>query len=130
MWSLNVPGSASSQLHTRYRGRPLFGKNDHLRPVGNPAPPRPRSPLLLVISATSAGFISVTARFHCSYPPRFWYTAISRRSTSPMPSVNTFTTGTSAIPRCHYYSPHTKQPPHHPQPIARASAALQSASDP
>ena len=31
---------------------------------GNPAPPRPRRPLFIVMSATSAGFISVSARFH------------------------------------------------------------------
>jgi hypothetical protein len=49
-----------------YRGRPLFGKNDHLRPVGKPAPPRPRKLDALQMSATSLGVISNTARRSCS----------------------------------------------------------------
>ena len=41
--SLKVPGSPSSALITRYTGPVwFFGMNDHLVPVGNPAPPRPR----------------------------------------------------------------------------------------
>ena len=43
--SLKVPGSLSSLLQIRYFGPGMsFGTNDHLRPVGKPAPPRPRSP--------------------------------------------------------------------------------------
>ena len=39
-----VPGSPSSELHTRYFAPGNWrGMNDHFRPVGNPAPPRPRS---------------------------------------------------------------------------------------
>ena len=42
---LQVPGSDSSKLQTTYVGLPVsYGTNDHFIPVGNPAPPRPRSP--------------------------------------------------------------------------------------
>ena len=40
--SLNVPGSDSSALHTRYFCMSPLGRNEILRPVGKPAPPRPR----------------------------------------------------------------------------------------
>ena len=40
--SLKVPGSLSSALQQRYVGlSESFGTKPHLRPVGNPAPPRP-----------------------------------------------------------------------------------------
>ena len=35
--------------------------NDHLRPHGNPAPPRPRKPDFLTSSVTASGVIDVTA---------------------------------------------------------------------
>jgi hypothetical protein len=69
--SLNVPGSPSSALHTTYTGFPVsLGMNDHFSPVGNPAPPRPRSPDALISSMTSAGFI-FTAFRRALYPPAF-----------------------------------------------------------
>ncbi len=56
--SLQVPGSDSSALTTRYFGFGLsFGTNDHFMPVGKPAPPRPRSCESLTAPMTSAGLI-------------------------------------------------------------------------
>ena len=51
--SWQVPGSLSSELQTTYfcTGA-LRGMNDHLSPVGNPAPPRPRSPDAFTVSMT------------------------------------------------------------------------------
>jgi hypothetical protein len=41
--SLNVPGSPSSALTTRYLGKLVSLRTKfHFMPVGNPAPPRPR----------------------------------------------------------------------------------------
>jgi hypothetical protein len=55
--SLNVPGSDSSAFTHRYAGRLSFGRNDALRPVGKPAPPRPRRPEASTWPTTSAGSI-------------------------------------------------------------------------
>src|SRR3972149_1392418 len=56
--SLNVPGSISSALHTRYFGcgacSPI-GTKLHFKPVGKPAPPRPCSEDCLTVSVTSSG---------------------------------------------------------------------------
>ena len=56
--SLNVPGSPSSELHTTYfwpaKAR---GMKVHLRPVGKPAPPRPRSADFFTSAITASGVI-------------------------------------------------------------------------
>ena len=67
--SLQVPGSDSSALTTRYFGLGLScGMKPHFMPVGKPAPPRPRRLEAFTASTTSAGGI---ARALCSpaYPP-------------------------------------------------------------
>ncbi len=56
--SMNAPGSPSSALQTTYLGS--AGErlvNSHLRPVGKPAPPRPRSPEAFISARTSWGDI-------------------------------------------------------------------------
>src|SRR5215468_7154979 len=61
--SLKVPGSDSSALMARYRGPPSpvlgsgLGRKDHLRPVGKPAPPRPRTWDFLTSSTMASGVI-------------------------------------------------------------------------
>ena len=56
---MNVPGSLSSALQAMYFGSGVsLSTNCHFRPVGNPAPPRPRSPEALTISMTSPGGIA------------------------------------------------------------------------
>ncbi len=56
--SLQVPGSDSSALTTRYLGLGLScGMNDHFMPVGKPAPPRPRRPESLTAVMTSSGLM-------------------------------------------------------------------------
>ena len=55
--SLNVPGSDSSALHTRYLSMSPWGRNETLRPIGKPAPPRPRMPESSRLLVTSSGVI-------------------------------------------------------------------------
>src|SRR5207249_8830104 len=53
--SLKVPGSPSSALMTTYFVTAgSLGMNFHLRPVANPAPPRPRRPDLSTSSITAS----------------------------------------------------------------------------
>ena len=61
--SLQVPGSDSSALMTRYFGFvEVWSMNDHLVPVGKPAPPRPRRPESLISAITSSGVMSSALR--------------------------------------------------------------------
>ena len=60
--SMNAPGSPSSALQMTYLGSPLALRHvSHLTPVGNPPPPRPRSPDLLISSMIRSGFMVVSA---------------------------------------------------------------------
>ena len=70
--SLHVPGSDSSAFTTRYCGVAVlfFGMNDHLRPEGKPAPPRPRSPEAFMSAMICSGPIS-TSSFVLCQSPRF-----------------------------------------------------------
>ena len=58
--SLNVPGSDSSALQTRYLSTFAFGMNEIFLPLGKPAPPRPRRPEAISSSVTSSGVIDVS----------------------------------------------------------------------
>ena len=67
--SLQVPGSDSSALTTRYFGFGLScGMKPHFMPVGKPAPPRPRRLEAFTVSTTSAGAIA-RALPSAAYPP-------------------------------------------------------------
>ena len=61
--SLQVPGSDSSALTTRYFGFGLScGTKDHFMPVGKPAPPRPRRLASLTSVISSSGCMSRALR--------------------------------------------------------------------
>ena len=59
--SMKAPGSPSSPLQMMYFCAPgASAANFHFWPVGNPAPPRPRSPLAVRVAITAAGVIGPT----------------------------------------------------------------------
>ena len=60
--SLNVPGSDSSALQTRYLSISPWGRNDAFWPIRKPAPPRPRMPESLIWPSTSSGVIASALR--------------------------------------------------------------------
>src|SRR5690242_3868041 len=80
--SLKVPGSDSSALTHRYVGLPVpFARKLALRPIGKPAPPRPRRFDARSSSTTASGFIP-RAFASASYPPIAWYSLSFDRSRS------------------------------------------------
>ena len=60
--SLNVPGSDSSALHTRYLSIEPFGRNEIFVPIAKPAPPRPRIADASSCSSTASGVIASALR--------------------------------------------------------------------
>ena len=68
--SLHVPGSDSSALTTRYCGVAVLflGMNDHLRPEGKPAPPRPRRPDAFMSAMIVSGPRSTSSLVLCQSP--------------------------------------------------------------
>ena len=60
--SLNVPGSDSSPLITRYLSS-FSAKKPHFTPVGNPAPPRPLMFEFFISLITSSGLSSFKTFF-------------------------------------------------------------------
>src|SRR4051794_12938158 len=69
MRSLNVDGSPSSPLITRYRGNEFGARNDHFCAVGKPAPPRPRKPESFTCSCTLAASAARNTSRSTSYAP-------------------------------------------------------------
>src|SRR3954464_765980 len=87
--SLQVPGSDSSALTTRYFGFGLsWGMKPHFMPVGKPAPPRPRSPDSLTAVMMSSGAMA-SAVLSASYPPLRSYVASFQLCSSAQSEVRT-----------------------------------------
>src|ERR1700751_6049712 len=95
--SLNAPGSDSSALTTRYFGFGLLrSTSDALRPIGKPAPPRPRRFAPCSSAIRSSGG-SICARSACAKPPFAWYSASLVRSRSSVPARGIDLRGTHVL---------------------------------
>src|SRR3954454_6747412 len=87
--SLKAPGSDSSALTTRYFGLGLLRSiSDALRPIGKPAPPRPRR-FACESSAIRSSDVIARALATLRYPPIAWYSANCVRSRSSAPASRT-----------------------------------------
>src|SRR5690242_13577680 len=95
--SLNAPGSDSSALTTRYFGFGLLrSTSDALRPIGKPAPPRPRR-FAPWSSAIRSSEVIARALDACAYPPIAWYSASFVRSRSSAPASSIDLAGTHVL---------------------------------
>src|SRR6266571_698012 len=86
--SLNAPGSDSSALATTYVGLPATSggwTRLSLRPIGKPAPPRPRN-VAVEISSITASRVIPRAFVSAPYPPAARYSASCVRSRSSAPA--------------------------------------------
>ncbi len=82
--SIKAPGSPSSALQMIYFSSPLASLvSSHFRPVGKPAPPRPRRPDVLITEITFSGGICSEAFFIAWYPCRERYSPIASGSICP-----------------------------------------------
>src|SRR5919201_5029479 len=91
--SLKVPGSDSSALTTRYVGLPVpLARKLAFRPIGNPAPPRPR---MFAARSSSTIFCGSVLRAFASilYPPALRYAASFVRSRFSAPANSSGLTG-------------------------------------
>src|SRR5262249_37523137 len=84
--SLNAPGSDSSALTTMYFGFGLARSiSDAFRPIGKPAPPRPRRVAACSSAIRPSGVIA-RAFGTCAYPPIEPYSSSFVRSCSSVPA--------------------------------------------
>ena len=81
--SLYAPGSPSSQLHRMYFGGSERVMKLHFTPVGNAAPPLPRSPESMTSLMTSSGCISNSALYSPEKPPLAMYCITSSGAVLP-----------------------------------------------
>src|ERR1700753_348223 len=80
--SLQVPGSLSSPLVSTYLGlADCLGTNDHFKPVGKPAPPRPRRFEAFISLMMPSGPSSIHLRMEV-YPSSSRYLSIE---VAPLP---------------------------------------------
>src|SRR5690349_14949932 len=95
--SLNAPGSDSSALTTRYFGFALLRSiSEALRPIGKPAPPRPRRFAAESVSISSSGVIAAAFAAE-AYPPTARYSESFVRSRVSVPARSTLSAPTEPL---------------------------------